>query len=1161
MLMPPEAALVAQRYRVLGRIGQGGMGAVYRALDTKSGGWVAIKHLRRDRASARPLEIARFRREAEVLARLSHPHIVRVHDFIDGEDDQFIVMEYVAGGSLAELLDTCRAPLPLGRVLELSLDLCDALTRCHRLGIVHRDLKPSNILLTEDGLPKVTDFGVAYVREQERLTESATLVGTAEYMSPEALRGDEVDARADVWAFGVVLFEMLTLLRPFAADNVAATLHSVTFAAPPELERLRPDLPLGLVELAYGTLAKDRNQRVPSLRQVSALLEEIARGDAGGLSPPEAAASAKRRAAAPLILEEGAERHRSFPNNVPALGSTLVGRRAELSELTTRLAEPATRLLSVTGPGGMGKTRLALELAQELVISGQSGASEPRNAWFADGVFWVQLTALAAPEAILPAIAEVLGVPCWPGQELEEQVSLFLRDKHLLLVLDNFEHLLDGAIRVGELLSKAPFVTVLVTSRERLGLSIETVFPLAGLDFPAASERTQATDFSAIRLFVQCARQQRPGFVLDADSARDAARICRLVEGIPLGIVLSASWAGTLSPAEIAEELGNGLDFLSTEWRDVPERQRSMRAVFEQSWSRLSEAERDVLAGLAVFRGGFSREGALAVAGANLWVLSSLIDKCLLRRVAATGRFETHELLRQYAERKLAEVPTRHAESLDRHAEFFTRFVVQREAALKSPSPALALAEIEAELDNVRAAWAHLLSLGKVAALSALTEPLHVFYTRRAAFSEAEAAFAALAASLAATAHTSREHARLFGYASSLRAMYLRAQGRYQKACELLSFALGVLGSEEAARERAFALATHGSALAMIGELERARDLAEEAARLYRSTDDSWGLANALETLGRLHANAGDLSRAAAAYRECIEVQRRAELLESGTMGLAIALVQQGDYAEGGASMLQALSSFEAAGDRWNAMRCRMHLANTRRNLGEYDSAEALARQCLDFCVEVKNRDHEVWALFQLGNIMKERGLYAEAEAQFRLAHDKSEQAGEVGKVALAKLEFGDLALIRGEYSTAKQLLQESLLGFERAGQSWGTALALDARAYLAAKEQDFETAEQLFARALALSLSLGLLPFACNVVAGLAWVRSREGDTERALELLGLVRSHRAVERHTITRRVQPLLEELATFDEKRVDAALTRGARQTLASALDRVSSARAP
>jgi serine/threonine protein kinase/predicted ATPase len=1133
------------------------MGAVYRGIDTHDGKLVAIKHLRSDRLQLDATSPERFRREGESLARLSNPHIVQVFELVRDNADEYIVMEFVSGGSLAELLDGRTSPLPVEQVLRIGQDLCDALSRCHSLGIVHRDLKPSNILLDEHGAAKLSDFGVAYVDKQERLTQSSTLVGTAEYLSPEALRGDEIDGRADIWAFGVVLFEMLTLLRPFAADNVAQTLHSITFAAPPDLEVLRPDCPLGLVELVYAMLAKDRTQRVPSARKVSAALAEIACEQATkepGLAPSQA--DARRRAlreAAGSRWAEALDSKASSPiirNNLPAVSSTLVGRQQELSELETALSDASTRLLTITAPGGMGKTRLALELAQGLVISAQRSAYEAGRAWYKDGVFWIQLTALAATESILPAIAEVLGVNDWPGKKLDERLASYLGDKKLLLVLDNFEHLVDGARLLGELVKAAPTVKMLATSRERLGLSVESVFPLGGLDFPEAALREHAANFSAVRLFVQCARQQRPSFALDADSARDAARICRLVEGSPLGIVLSASWAGTLSPREIAQELDNGLDFLATEWRDVPERQRSMRAVFEQSWSRLTAAERDVLAALSVFRGGFTREAGTSVARASLRALSSLIDKCLLRRVPSSGRFETHELLRQYAESKLSETPDRRSECLERHATFFTGLLESREAELRGPSPAGALAELEAELDNVRAAWNYLLETRRTFEVMRSVEVLNVFHTRRASFSEAEATFAALAASLErGDWPDSEQAATLLGYTLSLRAMYLRAQGRYALAAELLAHAETRLDAQRAPRETGFMLATRGSTLAMIGELERGTELTEQAVRLYRSSNDAWGLSNALESLGRLRANAGDLVRAALAYRESTEVQRSAGLLESGLMGLAIALVQQGSYGEGCTAMLRALETFENAGDRWNAMRCRMHLANARRNLGQYAEAEGLARQCLQFCVEVGNRDHEVWALFQLGNIMKEQQRYAEAEQQFTLAYEQRSRAGEVGKVALAKLEFGDLAAIRGDYDEAEALLEDSHAGFERAGQSWGTALSLDVRGFVACKRGDTAKARELFERALTLALSLKLYPFACNTVAGLACVHAALGEFERAGELLGLVRQHPATERHTQTRRVLPLLRELeAHLEHEQLSAALRRGELQSL-------------
>jgi len=327
----------------------------------------------------------------------------------------------------------------------------------------------------------------------------------------------------------------------------------------------------------------------------------------------------------------------------------------------------------------------------------------------------------------------------------------------------------------------------------------------------------------------------------------------------------------------------------------------------------------------------------------------------------------------------------------------------------------------------------------------------------------------------------------------------------------------------------------------------------EAGVRLYRGTRDSWGLASALEALGRLHSNSGDLTLAAQDYLESVELQRSAGLLESGSMGLGIALVQQGKAVAGCELMQGALATFENASDRWNAMRCRMHLANTWRTLGDYATAETLARACLEFCQEVGNRDHEVWAHFQLGNIMKEQQRYAEAAAHFVAAHEMSLQAGEVGKIALAKLEFADLALTHGDYAEARQHLTESLSGFERAGQNWGLALALDLRGYLACKEGQFEAADELFRRAYSIALSLSLYPFASNIVAGLALVRARTGEPERAVELLTVVQEHVATERHTLTRRVAPLREELlAALGQERFARAEERGKAQRLEALL---------
>jgi predicted ATPase len=1123
------------------------MGAVFRGLDRESGSLVAIKQLRLDSTERDALSVERFRREGEVLKHLNHPNIVQVLAVLRDADADYLVMELVTGGSLQDLLRASGPLLSVERVLNIGLDLCDALTRSHRLDIIHRDLKPSNVLIAADGTPRLTDFGAAYMRGKERLTEGNAIVGTTEYLSPEILRGEEVDARVDIWSLGVLLFEMLTRIRPFSQDNVAQTLYNITFGAPPDLETLRPDCPPDLVDLVYRMLAKDRNQRVPSARQVAAELDDIShgreRGGRAGLRAREAAQLLDRRRATDVI-----------PNNLRAETSTFIGRQSELRELERALEDVSVRLLTIVAPGGMGKTRIAIELGHRLVANQLLPSADRGSSRLKNGIFFVQLGPLSSPEFIVSAIAEAVSLQFYPGGESTHQLFDHFREKRVLLLLDNFEHLLEGAAIVSELLQAAPGLTVIATSRERLGLSSETIFSLAGMEFPETAVAGDIADSSAVRLFLQGARQLKADFNLADEEADNAVRICRLVQGVPLGIVLAASWAGTLSLDEIAEEISKGLDFLSAELRDLPARQRSMRAVFEHSWKLLAESERDALAALSVFCGGFTRDAAQRVTQASIRTLAALIDKSLLERDRRTGRYDMHALLRQYAEEKLKASPERAERVRDLHAAYFAEFLRQRESSLQSPTPSVALSEIETELDNVRASWARLLETATLAVIARAMEGLNIFHTRRASFAEAEAAFAALVESLApgkVTAHGERgEHDGILGHALSLQAMFLRHRGRYAKAAELLEEALCRLDEKSHPCERAFALVAAGSTQAKAGNLQQGKRLAEQGLELYRSTGDRWGTANALETLGRLYVTAGDYAEAEAAYRESTELQRASGMLPASLMGLGVVTSQQGNYAEGCRMMLDALELFQSAGDVWNKMRCQKNLANAQRNLGNYVDAEALARASLAFSREVGNWDFEAWSYFQLADIMKEQERYDEAAEQLVAGYERSLQAGDAGKIALAELGFGDLALIRGDYVEAEQYLKKSLHGFESAGQTWGITLALDFLGNLACEQGDFPLARARFSEALRTALAHNLYPFATNIIAGIALVSARTGHPRRAAELLGLTQSHPATERHTLVRRVAPLLEELSSsLSPEVLTAALETGRALVLA------------
>jgi len=347
---------------------------------------------------------------------------------------------------------------------------------------------------------------------------------------------------------------------------------------------------------------------------------------------------ALRDAAHPAMAPGPEERPASVSSRLPLASTRFIGREAELAQIEDYLNDPDCRLLTLIGPGGVGKTRLAYQAAV-------SKAGD-----FASGVCVVPLAGVASPEYLLSTLAERLKLQLYGSADQKAQVLEYLREKRQLLVLDNCEHLLDGIEVLDEILAVAPGVKILATSRERLNLQGEWLLPVQGLPFPRNESEPGAETYSAVQLFVQSARRGGPGFQL-AD-VKDVARICKLVEGLPLAIELAACWVHQMPGARIAEQIQRDLDFLSTNLRDVPERHRSTRALFEHSWRLLSGDEQAVLRKLSVFRSGFDADAAAHIANASLHVLSALTEKSLLR-ASPLERYDLHELLRQFAEEKL----------------------------------------------------------------------------------------------------------------------------------------------------------------------------------------------------------------------------------------------------------------------------------------------------------------------------------------------------------------------------------------------------------------------------------------------------------------------------------------------------------------------------
>jgi predicted ATPase len=377
--------------------------------------------------------------------------------------------------------------------------------------------------------------------------------------------------------------------------------------------------------------------------------------------------------------------HNLIPQPIP-----FVGRGAEIGALSKRLSDPHCRLLTIVGPGGIGKTRLTIEVAQ-----GQLAA-------FQDGVYFVSFVAVSSPSLMAYAVSDALDLSLLGQEAPHLQLAHLLKDKTLLLVLDNLEHLLADLGLIHSLLAHAPKVKLFVTSREPLNLQAEHVFDLRGMDVPKQAVNIEAYD--AVKLFLQSARQRRADFELDDTTAPAVSRICQLVGGMPLALELAASWLRALSPDEIANEIERGIDILQSSARDLPARHHSIRAVFDHSWRLLSEQEQAVLRRLAVFRGGFTREAAAEVAGASLAILAGLVDKSLLRTVPG-GRYRRHPLVIQYAQERLAKHPEEKAQAEEKHGLYYLRLVQERAGDLRSLKKKETRTMLQEEIANISTAW------------------------------------------------------------------------------------------------------------------------------------------------------------------------------------------------------------------------------------------------------------------------------------------------------------------------------------------------------------------------------------------------------------------------------------------------------------------------
>ena len=666
-------------------------------------------------------------------------------------------------------------------------------------------------------------------------------------------------------------------------------------------------------------------------------------------------------------------------HNLPGHLTGFVGREAEFALLVRRFADPTCRLVTLTGPGGIGKTRLALRVAEALSETWINGA------WF------TPLTD-ASPADLIEHLADGIGLALRAGN-IKQQLLNGLRTRELLLVLDNFEHLVESASLLSDILLAAPDVKILVTSRERLDLKSEWVYALDGLAVPSDTQ-SEPDAYAAGQLFLQVAAHHEAHVRPIGPEADAILEICRLLGGLPLGIELAAARAQATTCAATAVEIRRGSDELATRQRDVPERQRSLRAVVESSVAALSPEERRVFDGLSVFPRGFALAAAEQIVGATPVQLASLVDKSLVREVS--GRYDLHEVLRRFAAEALAQHPERHAELQGRHSHYFARWLQALTERTATPGDeSVWMAAVADDFVNLRSAWAWASTQHQGPELSLMLEGVFRFMNVRGHYREGVDWFSQASQGLPPDPQASDERGRLAMRLSVARARFLLELGQAEVAVPL--FETGRIYFERVMEPRQLArcLSGLGTAARALGQFERARGFCGAQVELARTHGLRDEIASALNNLGVVVSDMSDYAEAIRLHRECLALRR--ELgdrvgIASSLINLATALVDQGDDTQTANLLGEALAISREFNDARRTGAVLTNLGAAARRAGKLDEERSYYRQALAVHQESGHRLGVALALNNLGSVAARLNNVDEARRSLRAALAESQE-------------------------------------------------------------------------------------------------------------------------------------------------------------------------
>ncbi len=968
-------------YRLLRLLGHGGFADIYLGEHIYLKSRAALKILR---MSLTDEERAAFLQEAQTLMQMAHPHIVRVLDFAMENDQPFLVMDYAPNGSLRERYPA-GSRVPLDSIVAYVAQVASALQYAHDKRFIHRDVKPENMLLGTHSEILLSDFGLSVFTSRTMPDYSSqhiaqTVAGTSRYMAPEQLQGHPQFA-SDQYALSVVVYEWLCGTPPFHGTPIEIAMQHLSIPPTP-LREQAPELSPAIEEVVLRALAKEPGQRFAHVQDFASALQDAALAASASLSAP--APIAEREVLRNVVKPEPVWK-------VPTTFTSLIGREQDVAAIEAMLLRPEVRLLTLAGIGGIGKTRLALKVAEQMRAS------------FVDGICFAGLDSTSDPTLIPSIIAETLGIQQVGTLSIYEQVKLFLREKHLLLILDNFEQVVTAASLVEDLLTTCPSLKIVVTSRAVLHLRAEYEYPVAPLTLPDLKQfpTTEYLALSpAIALFVQRARAALPTFQLTQTNAHTIAEICVGLDGLPLAIELAAARSRLLPPQALLARLSRRFEVLTGGAVTLPTRQQTLRNTLKWSYDLLDANEQQLFRRFAVFAGGWTIDAAEALGNANremqdtlavLDGLASLIDKSLLQQGEREGtepRFDMLMTVREYGLECLRESGEeeriQHA-----HASYYLALAEEAEPHLRGGQQLLWLRRLDREQENLRAALGGLIAHEEVERALRFCVALWWFWYTRGYWSEGR---------------------------------------RWLKAV------LTLPGAGERTALRARVLGAAGEMASVQDDGREARLLLSESVAIYRGLGDDCGLVLPLATLGEVMLRHDDNAMGILSMEESITLCRKLGChweLSFVLLKLGRHAWLQGDQVQATALTQEGLTLARELGDKKLIARALNNLGYFLWLQGDLAHAIAQAEEGLMLLRELEDKELLLSTLETLGSIALSQGDLEGALTCFTEGLSMAQELGNESLIAWHLWGLARLAIAQAQLKRAARLFSAAAVRYD----------------------------------------------------------------------------------------------------------------------------------